>query len=292
MLPATELCEAVEAGRADRASPNLYGFVRTAVALVFLAAALAKGYQLAVEVIDWEAWGGAETLAAALVVVETALAALLLSRRFVRLSHWLAVGCLLCFALWSLYAGLTGRATCECFGRIGMSPWITFGLDLTAVVLLLLAAQSHQAERAVDGRRIYAQIGGAFLILGTACVLGWLVFGSIPAATAYVAGERVIVEPNVMRLGTLPKGSVRELTVRISNFDNEPIHLVGANQSCFFRVTDHLPLELASGESRALHLMVQPVPDQAEEFRRKLFLFTSSKSQPWGYLEVRGRVCD
>jgi hypothetical protein len=52
---------------------------------------------------------------------------------------WLAVSRLIalvlfsCFAVYNWNQATTGAVSCACFGAIGFSPWMAFGLDATAV---------------------------------------------------------------------------------------------------------------------------------------------------------------
>ncbi|MCF7972765.1 MAG: hypothetical protein K9N55_03010 [Phycisphaerae bacterium] len=70
---------------------------------------------------------------------ELALGLWLLSGLWKRAAWWIA---LLCFGLFSgitLTKALTGAASCGCFGRIQVNPWITLlAIDVPAVLLLLL----------------------------------------------------------------------------------------------------------------------------------------------------------
>jgi len=106
---------------------------------LLLAAAILKGGQLLTEpVADSDIWWSRPFLIFQ-VEFELALAIWLLSGLF-RKAAWLAV--LLCFSLFSfvtLYKGLTGAASCGCFGSVHVNPWITLlAIDLPAVILLLI----------------------------------------------------------------------------------------------------------------------------------------------------------
>jgi thiol-disulfide isomerase/thioredoxin len=68
-----------------------------------------------------------------------ALGIWLLSGLFKRAAWLAAVACFSLFCCVTLYKGLTGAASCGCFGNVHVNPWVTlFAIDLPAVLALLL----------------------------------------------------------------------------------------------------------------------------------------------------------
>lgn len=65
-------------------------------------------------------------------LVEGLLGLLLLSGWAKRAAWFLAVTFFLIVAGVSLYLGLMGQSSCDCFGRIRVSPWGAFALDVAA----------------------------------------------------------------------------------------------------------------------------------------------------------------
>jgi thiol-disulfide isomerase/thioredoxin len=105
--------------------------------LLLLTAAVLKGQELlTVPAANRDFWSWRPFLIFQ-VEFELALGLWLLSGLFPRLA-WLAA--LLCFGLFcgvTLYKGLTGAASCGCFGRVHVDPWVTLlAVDLPAVVAL------------------------------------------------------------------------------------------------------------------------------------------------------------
>ncbi len=108
--------------------------------LLLLTAAALKGHELlTVPTIHRDFWSWRPFLIFE-VEFELALGLWLLSGLFQRLA-WLAA--LLCFGLFcsvTLYKGLTGAASCGCFGRVHVNPWVTLlAVDLPAVAALGLS---------------------------------------------------------------------------------------------------------------------------------------------------------
>jgi hypothetical protein len=107
--------------------------------VLLLTAAVLKGHELlTVPAVNKDLWSWRPFLIL-LVELELALGIWLLSGLFKRLA-WLAG--LLCFGLFccvTLYRGLTGAASCGCFGTVHVNPWITLlAVDLPALLALAL----------------------------------------------------------------------------------------------------------------------------------------------------------
>ena len=107
--------------------------------LLLIVAAVLKGHELlSVPVAGKDLWSWRPFLIFQ-VEFELAMGIWLLSGVFERLA-WLAG--LLCFGLFccvTLYKGLTGAASCGCFGTVHVNPWVTLlAIDLPAVIALSL----------------------------------------------------------------------------------------------------------------------------------------------------------
>jgi thiol-disulfide isomerase/thioredoxin len=119
--------------------------------------------------------------------------------RRIALATFVGFGCV------SLYLGLSGEASCGCFGRVTVNPWWTLALD-TALALLLVAvkprADRSVAESAVTpGRssRLPAVVGvasvGALAGVLMVPIALWRP-GTASASADSIAGSRfVLLEP-------------------------------------------------------------------------------------------------
>jgi len=126
------------------------------------------------------------------------------------------------FAIVSAYQGWIGRASCGCFGRLSVSPWYAFGIDLTVLLALILGRPDLQEAR--QSRRILTSLrpvlfgmGGAILVLGSLAGLGSLVYGSPDAALAHLRGERISLYPRLVDVGTGDPGERHEAVVEVVN---------------------------------------------------------------------------
>ena len=107
--------------------------------ILLLTGAAMKGWQLLTEpMANNDIWSYRPFLIF-VIEFEIALGVWLLSGLFKK-TAWLAI--LACFSLFSfitLYKGLSGAASCGCFGSVHVNPWITlFAVDIPAVIALVI----------------------------------------------------------------------------------------------------------------------------------------------------------
>jgi hypothetical protein len=132
--------------------------------LLLLTAAVLKGHELlTVPVADKDLWSWRPFLVFQ-VEFELALGIWLLSGLFKRLAWLAALTCFSLFCCITLYKGLTGAASCGCFGRIHVNPWITLiAVDLPAAIgLTLLRPRSALTSRLSFLRGIVIPGRGSF----------------------------------------------------------------------------------------------------------------------------------
>jgi thiol-disulfide isomerase/thioredoxin len=115
------------------------GIVLKVLGLLLLTAAVLKGHELlTVPTTNKDLWSWRPFLILQ-VEFELAVGIWLLSGVFKRLAWLAALACFSLFCCVTLYKGLTGAASCGCFGRVHVNPWITLlAIDLPAVVALSL----------------------------------------------------------------------------------------------------------------------------------------------------------
>jgi len=109
------------------------------LAMVLLAAVVLKGRQLLTEpVVSSSIWSSRPFLIFQ-VEFELALGLWFLSGLFKKAAWLAAVLCFSVFSVVTLYKGLTGAASCGCFGQVHVNPWLTlFAIDLPAVIALTM----------------------------------------------------------------------------------------------------------------------------------------------------------
>lgn len=113
--------------------------IRIAVALVVFVAAAAKCYQCCMGPIPGDGLFSAKWFVICLVETEwLGVVALLLLADLLPRPVWVAtLTCFSGFTVVSLTKGLAGEASCGCFGRWQLNPFLTATMDATIVALLL-----------------------------------------------------------------------------------------------------------------------------------------------------------
>ena len=114
-----------------------YDAVRILAALVLFVAALLKGYQLSTEPVIGQNLLESRGFLMAVVEFELFFALWLVFGPWPRQTWAAALGLFALFTCVSLYKALAGHASCGCFGRVPVNPWLTSALDLTLVLSLL-----------------------------------------------------------------------------------------------------------------------------------------------------------
>ncbi len=83
----------------------------------------------------------------------------------------LSLLCFSGFALVSFYKGISGQATCGCFGRVPVNPWYTFALDAAAVLALLRWRPRGESRSHVHTFPRFATVSALGLLVGTPVAL-------------------------------------------------------------------------------------------------------------------------
>ncbi|RKY10570.1 MAG: hypothetical protein DRP56_00630 [Planctomycetota bacterium] len=119
--------------------------------LLLLTAAVLKGYELlTTPMANADIWSNRYFMIFQ-VEFELILGIWLLSGLFKRAAWLAALGCFVLFFGVTLYKGLTGAASCGCFGSVHINPWITlFAIDFPAVVLLAIFRPKLEKHRILN----------------------------------------------------------------------------------------------------------------------------------------------
>lgn len=125
-----------------------------------------------------------------------------------------------CFAVYNWTQATTGAVSCACFGAIGLSPWMAFGLD-AAVVALLIYWQP--APGSVMTR---AQLASGTVLFCLTAIIA--VSGRDPKA-----GDGLLeVFPKVLDLGSVAQGTSGQAEFLLRNPSSEPVVISQLEISC------------------------------------------------------------
>lgn len=212
--------------------PLRYTWVARLLALLLLAAAGLKLNGLAVDPVGRMGLFSLPAFQIAVIEFELFLAAWLLWGRQPLGSWATAIGIFTAFAAVSAYQGWIGRASCSCFGKLSVSPWYAFGIDITVLLSLVLGRPDLLALRLLLASLLPALYGlvGALLILGALAGLGALTYGSPDSALAHLRGERISFYPRLVDIGSGDPGEQREAAVEVVNRSDHPIRLIGGTK--------------------------------------------------------------
>jgi hypothetical protein len=254
--------------------------------LLLLAAAGLKVYGWSVSTVPPVGWFSTPHIQAAAIGWEIFLGAWLLSA-IAPISSWLAaLGTFTLLAGISGYLGWIGQPTCGCFGTIEASPWYAFGMDVTAVVLLVGGLRSQAKSKSVQHDapdRTVSTIGYAVLVVGgllaAAVSIGAWLYGSPEVALAQLRGGSISVSSGYVDFGVGHSGDVLEAQVEVRNWTKEPIKLIGGTSNCSCITTRGLPVTLAPGETRAIPVQVKIRQSEPGILTRTVELWAESDNQ-------------
>ncbi len=203
---------------------------------------------------------------------------------------WLAASLtFLAFAGVSAYLGWAGVGSCGCLGAVRVSPWYAFGVDVAALALLTLGRPRFD----VDFRGVLR--GTAPIALGTIVVLGAvagissIIFGSPSAALARFRGESITVEPTTTDVGDAVAGESKRFSIRLTNYADQHIRIVGGTTTCSCIATESLPMDLAPGATGAVDVEIQ-FRGAPRIFRHRFSLLSDSDKHSKIVAYFAGRV--
>jgi hypothetical protein len=257
-----------------------YAIVRIVLGVLLLAAAGLKLYGLSVSAVPRVGWFAQPWVQLAAVEWELVLGLWLVSGAY-PVGSWLAaLGTFLGFAGVSGYLGWVGVASCGCFGTIHASPWHVFAVDLAALLALVLCPPERQGANPGSPPAI-SQGSAAGWVLGSAVVallgltgLGTWVYGSPAQALARLRGDVVTVESGYVDFGVGEPRQVLETRVRVRNWSDRPVRLVGGTSDCSCITTQELPKVIQPSESLELAVFLRVLPSGPGLYERNAEIWT------------------
>src|SRR5579871_1841478 len=111
--------------------------------------------------------------------------------------------------------------------------------------------------------RLVRQLSPALIVVAVFLLAGlagaaW--FGSFDSLRAFLRGDLLAIQPQVINIGTVEWGTVLDPKVRVSNLTSRPIRIQGAIGDCpCMSPPPSLPLEVPPFGTRDLDLRVRAV---------------------------------
>jgi hypothetical protein len=201
------------------------------------------------------------------------------------------------FALVSLYLAWIGEAHCDCFGPVKSSPWVTFALDCTVLSALTIFRPPDLGIglRAVLLWRSALSAGTVVLVGSTTLVAvgAWAVarYGSIDAALAQIASEKITLDQSFVDFGTLEVGEKGERSIAVHNWTDKPIRIVGGKSTCAFGVALERPIAILPGQTAAIRVWMRPRAGMSGSLTHTAELWTDCRDQTTVRLTVSCLVC-
>lgn len=82
-------------------------------------------------------------------------------------------------------------------------------------------------------------------------------FGSIESARSFAGGDRILVDHPVQTVALEPGTREIRLEYRLTNLENEPVALIGSNNSCSCTMVDELPKQINAGGTVVIAARIQ-----------------------------------
>jgi hypothetical protein len=193
----------------------------------------------------------------------------------------------------SFYMALKGESSCGCWGRIQVSPWITLAVDLLALAGIGSSFfRKAPFEQSLTWRRSPVKpLAGAVAIL---VVVSGVFISSVNdpwSQLARLRGDFITVEPALCELGSGYRGERRKFAVNLVNHGDLPVNFVGGTTDCGCIATDDLPIVLAPGESRTIHVRMV-FKGSKGVFQRRYVLYTDEERQKFVVARIKGEVAE
>ncbi|MER3417272.1 MAG: hypothetical protein C4297_13840 [Gemmataceae bacterium] len=185
------------------------------------------------------------------------------------------------FAGVSAYQAFTGQASCACFGRIMVSPWVTLAIDVTVLIAMAYFRRHVPAagSAAFSSKLFMPILSGSALVLLAPIGIALVIYQDPLHLLAWLRGESLVLEPRVLHLGTKAPGHTLETTITIRNYSEQPVHILGVSASCGCEADESLPITVPPKGSVAIAIRVY-WPRMPGQFRRHYVLYTSASGQP------------
>ena len=223
-----------------------------------------------------------------LIEVEVALGVWLLSGQALRAAKVAGIAFFALAAWASIYLGWIGEESCGCFGKVRASPWIALAVDLGCLTVLFFVRGSP-SDRFVS---VFKSFGvqvvlGACVILGLGAEAFFLTVQEPEKVLARWRGDILVLEPAILDAGAELAGKQRTVKLRVYNYSDRRVQIVGGTSSCSCVAIESLPLEIKYGTDIQVVINYKGSPGR---FLRQFVLYTDHPSARVMYVSFRGEI--
>jgi hypothetical protein len=188
-------------------------------------------------------------------------------------------------AYMSFQLGITGQASCGCLGKVHVSPWWAFGVDVAAMASLFLAPPTFVVLRLRQQHRFaVASIGASGL-----AVLALSLFAGqyVSTLTGNPLSYHLVSPVNVSGRS----GTTHSLTIRLYNHSDTALTIVGGTSDCACIATDDLPLAIPGQSHRDVRVRIR-LTGTTGKFSRRFRFFTGGTELQSLTVAVTGNITE
>ena len=139
---------------------------------------------------------------------------------------------------------------------------------------------------------ILACCGGGGFLIAAALAWGYWEFGSLANTLAYLNGERLLVDPGALSLGTGRRGEERVVHFAIRNRTGKEVEILGAKSTCgCMAMAEEFPFSIANGNQRELTIHIG-LTGKDSAFEKEIDFYTDDEAKPVIAVVVRGEITD
>jgi hypothetical protein len=147
----------------------------------------------------------------------------------------------------------------------------------------------HHSSR----RQFIKRLGGTLcllvLMVGVFSAWATLRFGAIRAGIAYVAGEPVFVDRDVIDFSTMKEGEHYTASFSVRNLSSGNIRLIGSKSSCSCAVVEGIPTVIEPGETTMARVRLHPRV-ASKPISESIDLYTDNSEGRTIRIRIRGTV--
>ncbi len=187
----------------------------------------------------------------------------LTSGRWPRAAWLVAVSVFIAFGCYSLVEAIEGAPTCNCFGAVSVSPWISLALDVGALAGLFYALPAKMIQT------LWSAIGARGLICAMIGILflgGWI--AEIARSSSGGRSNRLFVDPQELQLKDLWYQDQVHFKFTIHNSSEKEIKIRDFRTSCSCTSVEPKSVTIPAHASQVVDCLWKPTNSSISQIDR------------------------